>query len=416
MSTAHALAAPPRTRRALESACEVALARQWEDAASAYAILLSAVQEYTTTSQDSLQAASNVINILRSHDDARGSPWTHADNQLGVSHTFEDLTPGVSVPNFAIAAPDASALNWCRDCGPDCSGISAGACVSAWQQEYDSTQAAYARLHTSAADYSSQVVNALHGASRMFSVFVEQIDVTFYDWGGFRAIYAGSGVVPPTPMDQWVGQTFRDNPVTHQAQPCPVSSCEHALISPSLGPPTLSDLVIDRSCPTPLPFVRPPSAPASWPAPPSQSSPPSPPPSPHGAPTVGVIAGPPPPELLSRGDHDASMPRPPPPAPPPTLDARTIAIALSEVQSVTISTVEMLVALALVVGFALGYCCRARRRATVPPRCGTVGVAPHLSLTLGASNRRLAAKAGRAKGDKKVQHSALMKDDEDDEL
>ena len=258
------------------SPCEVALAHQWAEAKLAYDRLASAADDYSTTSQAALLAACGVIDVLRSH----------ADDHLGAGHSFADLTPGVRVPSFFIAPP---AINTLNASGVDCSNATTAACVSAWQQEYDQGQVHYARLHSSVVEYSRDVGSAMKGASQVYSAFVDQIDVAFYDWGGFRAIFGGSGVVPPTGMDVWVQETFEDNPLTNTWRP-PWS--EGALATPSLGLPALPALVVEGACLLPSPHAAPPSPPPSpLASPPPLSSPPlRTPPTRHLATTSGIAA------------------------------------------------------------------------------------------------------------------------------
>tara|TARA_B100000768_G_scaffold32540_1_gene31147 strand:- start:179 stop:877 length:699 start_codon:yes stop_codon:yes gene_type:complete len=229
-------------RQVTSGACEVALAHQWDEAKLAYDRLASTADDYSTTSQAALLAACGVIDILR----------THADDHLGTGHSFADLMPGVRVPSFLIAPP---AIHTLDASGVDCSNTTTATCVSVWQQEYDQGQVHYARLHSSMVEYSRDVDNAMEGTSQVYSAFVDQIDAAFYDWGGFRAIFGGSGVVPPTGMDVWVQATFEDNPLSNTWRP-PWS--EGALATPSLGPPALPDLVVDGACLLPSPHAAPP--------------------------------------------------------------------------------------------------------------------------------------------------------------
>ena len=153
------------------SACEVVLAGQWLEAVSAYTNLTRVVNNYNTTSKAALQAACGVIAILRSH----------ADDHLGAHHSFADLTPGVSVPDLAITPPIASVLD---ASGVRCSGITPAACAGAWRLEYERVRLQYATLHSSVSEYSRSVVSALQRASLVYSVFVDHVDLAFYDWGG----------------------------------------------------------------------------------------------------------------------------------------------------------------------------------------------------------------------------------------
>ena len=145
----------------LATVCDVSLARQYNDASIAYANLVTVANAYVSTSEDALHESSHVIDVLR--DGTTGPRWTHADNYIGTTHTFADMTPGVSVPSFVIARP--ALLQTTLDAAQhiDCSAIAAEACVSAWQQEYSRVQVAYSRLHTSVAEYSGRVVSALQG-------------------------------------------------------------------------------------------------------------------------------------------------------------------------------------------------------------------------------------------------------------
>ena len=224
------------------SPCEVALAHQWAEAKLAYDRLASAADDYSTTSQAALLAACGVIDVLRSH----------ADDHLGAGHSFADLTPGVRVPSFFIAPP---AINTLNASGVDCSNATTAACVSAWQQEYDQGQVHYARLHSSVVEYSRDVGSAMKGASQVYSAFVDQIDVAFYDWGGFRAIFGGSGVVPPTGMDVWVQETFEDNPLTNTWRP-PWSALTKAAPKSSFSSPFISAPHRDSAAARPRPRLQ----------------------------------------------------------------------------------------------------------------------------------------------------------------